>query len=476
MAAGQPGHAIIRVDEDAMTEAAQELQLRDSEGVLRSSFVKSVTEALGARNTRKLRKLAGTLHEADLADLIELLRPDERADLINMLGEKFNLVTLSELEEPVRDQVIEALPNDQVVKAVSELESDDAVYLLEDLEKSDQTEILAKLPANERASIERSLEYPDDSAGRLMQTEFIAVPPFWSVGQTIDHMREDDHLPNSFSQIFVVDPSYHLVGSVALDRLLRSKRPIKIKDIADPDPHAIPAVEDQEEVTLTFERYDLLSAPVVDESGRMVGVITVDDVVGVIAEEAEEDIYRLGGVGDESITDTVVRTASGRFIWLLANLATAVIASMVIAQFDASIEQMVALAVLMPIVASMGGNAGTQTMTVAVRALATHDLGPVNAYRVVSREVLVGLFNGVLFAVIVGLVAYFWFGSEQLGLVIAAAMVINLFVAALSGILIPLGLDALDIDPAIASSVFVTTVTDVVGFFAFLGLAAMWLF
>ena len=459
-----------------MSESAGKIQLRDGEGALQAEFVHSVSEALERGNTRKVRKLAGGLHEADLADLIELLRPDARADLIKTLGKKFSAVTLSELEEPVRDQVIDALPNDQIAKAVSELESDDAVYVIEDLEESDQTEILAKLPAGERATIERALHYPEDSAGRLMQTEFIAVPPFWSVGQTIDYMREDDHLPNNFSQIFVVDPSFHLVGSVALDRLLRAKRPVKIADITVPDPHAIPAEEDQEEVALAFERYDLLSAPVTDESGRMVGVITVDDVVEVIAEEAEEDIHRLGGVGDESVTDTVLRTARGRFVWLSANLVTAILASIVIAQFDATIDQMVALAVLMPIVASMGGNAGTQTMTVAVRALATRDLGAVNAARVVSREALVGLLNGFLFALIVGLVTYVWFGSDALGLVIAAAMIINLLVAALSGILIPLALDALDIDPAIASSVFVTTVTDVVGFFAFLGLAALWLF
>jgi magnesium transporter len=459
-----------------MSERASKLQLRDSEGALRADFVQALMAALQARNTRKVRALARGLHEADLADLIEILRPETRADLIQTLGKDFKPVTLSELEEPVRDQVIEALPVEQVADAVRELESDDAVYLLEDLDESEKSDILAKLPESERATIMRALDYPEDSAGRLMQTEFIAVPPFWSVGQTIDHMREGDDLPNSFSEIFVIDPAFHLVGSVALDRLLRAKRPVKIEDITDKEDHAVAAEEDQEEVAREFERYDLISAPVVDDGGRMVGVITVDDVMDVIAEEAEEDIHRLGGVGDESITDTVMRTTQGRFVWLLVNLATAILASIVIAQFDATIEQMVALAVLMPIVASMGGNAGTQTMTVAVRAIATRELGAVNAARVIGREALVGLLNGLLFALIMGLVTYFWFGSDELGMVIAAALVINLLVAALSGILIPLGLDALDIDPAIASSVFVTTVTDVVGFFAFLGLAAMWLF
>jgi len=297
-----------------------------------------------------------------------------------------------------------------------------------------------------------------------------------TVGETIDFLRASDDLPDDFYDLFIVDPVHRPVGSVPLSRAMRAKRPVKIEDITDPDAHALAAVEDQEEVARAFERYDLISAPVVDADGRMVGVITVDDVVEVMAEEAEEDIHRLGGVGDESITDTVLRTTRGRFIWLLVNLGTAVLASTVIAQFDATIEQMVALAVLMPIVASMGGNAGTQTMTVAVRALATRDLGAINAARVISREALVGLLNGLLFALIIGFITYLWFGSDALGFVIGAAMVINLLVAALSGILIPLALEAMDIDPAIASSVFVTTVTDVVGFFAFLGLAALWLF
>jgi len=458
-----------------MQDAREERQVRDGEGALLSGYVHEVQAALEAEDPTWIKALTANLHEADLADLIELLKADQRAQLIDTLGPDFSPETLSELDEPVRDQVIDALPNEQVAEAVRELESDDAVYLLEDLKESEKSDILAKLPESERAALQLSLDYPEDSAGRLMQTDFIAVPPFWSVGQTIDYMREDEDLPGSFSKIFVVDPAYHPVGTVALDRLLRSKRPIKIEDIADEEAHAITADEDQEEVAREFERYDLISAPVVDENGRMVGVITIDDVVDVIQEEAEEDIHRLGGVGDESITDTVIRTTKGRFTWLLVNLGTAILASIVIAQFDATIDQLVALAILMPIVASMGGNAGTQTMTVAVRALATRDLGAVNAPRVISREVLVGLLNGLVFAFIMGMVAYYWFGSDELGLVIAAAMIINMLVAALSGILIPLALDAVGIDPAVASSVFVTMVTDVVGFFAFLGLAAIWL-
>ncbi len=458
-----------------MQDVPGEIEMRDSEGALLPDFVRAIELALEEGKGNEVRILAGDIHDADLADLIEHLRGDQRGQLIEALGEDFNPGTLSELEEPVRDQVLDQMPNDQVAEAVRELESDDAIYLLEDLEESEQSDILAKLPKSERVALERSLEFPEDSAGRLMQTDFISVPPFWSVGQTIDYMREEDDLPNAFTQIWVVDPSHHLIGRVPLDRLLRTKRPVKIEDIADLEVHQVTAEEDQEEIALEFERYDLMSAPVVDEDARLLGVITADDIMEVLKDEAEEDIHRLGGVGDESISDSVLRITRSRFVWLLVNLATAVLASWVISLFDATIEQMVALAVLMPIVASMGGNAGTQSMTVAVRALATRELGPVNATRVISREVLVGLLNGLLFAVIIGVVAYFWFGSDLLGMVIALAMIINMLVAGLFGILIPMALDTLDIDPAVASGVFVTTVTDVVGFFAFLGLAALWL-
>jgi len=458
-----------------MSDVVEEYEVRDEEGGLRSEFVRSVAASLQSGDAKAVRDLAGDLRDADLADLIEALPAEQRYALIEVLGKQFSPTALSELEEPVRDQVLEAMPNEQVAKALRELDSDDAVYLLEDMEASDQTEILSKLPREERIALRRSLDYPEDSAGRLMQSQVIAVPPFWSVGQTIDYMREEDDLPNSFSEIFVVDADYHLVGSVPLNRLLRSKRPVHIKDLMETDVHPVTAEEDQEEVARDFERYDLYSAPVVDEEGRLVGVVTVDDVMAVLQEEAEEDIHRLGGVGDESVTDTIWRTTRGRFIWLLVNLATAILASWVISLFDATIEQMVALAVLMPVVASMGGNAGTQTMTVAVRALATRELGRVNAPRIITRETVVGLLNGFLFAIIMGTVTYLWFGSDVLGAVIAAAMIINLLIAGLAGILIPMALDAMDIDPAVASAVFLTTVTDVVGFFAFLGLAALWL-
>ncbi|ODS03626.1 magnesium transporter [Methyloceanibacter marginalis] len=459
-----------------MQDAATEVELRDEEGSIRSDFLHAVSDALEADDIARVRALTLDLHEADLADLIQLLRPEERAELIAALGEDFKAAALPELDEAVRDQVLEDMPPEQVAEVLQQLDSDEAVYLLEDLDKDDQKDILAKLPYFERIALQRSLEYPEDSAGRIMQTDLIAVPPFWSVGQTIDYMRVAEDLPDRFYEIFVVDPAYHLIGSVALNRLLRSKRPTTIESITDEDLRPIMVEADQEEVARQFERYNLTSAPVIDEDKRLVGVITADDVVEVVQEEASEDILAMGGVGGESVSDTVWETTRLRFTWLFANLITAILASLVISVFEATIEEMVALAVLMPIVASMGGNAGTQTMTVAVRALATQDLGRVNAVRVIIRESAVGLLNGLLFAVIMAAIAYFWFGSDELGLVIGVAMVVNLFAAALAGILIPLGLEALDLDPAIASGVFVTTVTDVVGFFAFLGLAALWLF
>jgi magnesium transporter len=458
-----------------MQDAASEIPLRDEEGAFRSEFLHAVEAALEADDAQTVRELTLPLHEADLADLIQLLRPDQREPLIATLGRDFNAAALSELDEGVRDQVLEAMPNEKVAEALQQLDSDEAVYLIEDLDKQDQTDILAKLPSFERAALERSLEYPEDSAGRIMQTDLIAVPPFWSVEQTLEHMRETEDLPDRFYEVFVVDPAYHLIGSVALDRLLRSKRLINIEAITNRDIHPVDVTADQEEVARTFERYNLTSAPVIDSDRRLVGVITADDIVEVIQEEASEDILRLGGVAGESVSDPVWQTTKHRFIWLFVNLGTAILASLVISLFDATIQQMVALAVLMPIVASMGGNAGTQTMTVAVRALATQDLSAVNAARVIGRETVVGLLNGLMFALIMGAIAYFWFGSGPLGVVIGSAMVINLLVAALSGILIPLGLYALDLDPAIASGVFVTMMTDCVGFFAFLGLAALWL-
>ena len=435
--------------------------------------VPQLREALERSDAEAAKRLVADLRAPDLADVIGLLEPDQRVQLIHTLGAAFDPEVLSELDPSVRDQLSEALTNTELAKAVAQLDTDDAAYVIESLEEADKQEVLAQIPSGDRALLERNLEYPEETAGRLMTTHFVAVPPFWNVGQVIDHMREAEELPETFSDIFVVDPTFRVVGAVDLSRLLRSKRHVGIGDIMERDLESVRATADQEEVGRQFERYDLKSAPVVDDNERLVGVVTVDDVVEVIGEETEEDLRLLSGVGDESLADSVLETVKSRFLWLLINLGTAFLASSVIKLFDGSISQMVALAVLMPIVASQGGNAATQTMTVAVRALATQQLGPVNAVRVVLREASVGLVNGLVFAVIVAMVVLVWFGVGKLGLVIAAAMICNLFAAAMAGILIPLTLHRLGYDPAVASGVFVTTVTDVVGFFAFLGLATL---
>ncbi|PSM19977.1 MULTISPECIES: magnesium transporter [Nitratireductor] len=451
-----------------------EIGLYSDDGFIRPSFLTHIGAAIADRDVLTLKRDVAGLHQSELGDLIEALLPDQRRALVDLLGEDFDFSALTEVDDAIRMEIVDDLPNEQIALAMQELDSDDAVYILEDLDAQDQDEILAKLPFTERIRLRRSLDYPEETAGRRMQTEFVAAPPFWTVGQTIDYMRDDQNLPDEFSQIFVVDPTFKLLGAVHLDQILRTKRAVKIEDIMHETRHAIPATMDQEEAAREFEQYDLLSAAVVDENERLVGVLTIDDVVDVIQQEAEEDLLRMGGVGDEELSDTVVATSRSRAPWLLVNLATAILASLVIGLFDATISEMVALAILMPIVASMGGNAATQTMTVTVRALATKDLDIYNAARIVRRETLVGIINGALFAVVMGVVAALWFGSTGLGGVIAVAMVVNMLAAALAGILIPLLLDKLGADPAIASSVFVTTVTDVVGFFAFLGLATLW--
>ena len=438
-------------------------------------LLRAVISTVKSGDVNALKDLVGELHSSDLADLIENLPAKRRNKFIRLMGDDFNLDTYAELEEPVRAKIVEDMPNAEVADVIRKLESDDAVYLIEDLEEAEQSKILEQIPEIERAPLERSLEYPEDSAGRLMQAEFIAVPPFWSVGQTIDYMRETTDLPNIFSEIYVINPDFHLLGIITLDRLLRSGRPILVSDIMDTSHHQIDANLDQEEVARQFERYNLFSMPVVDQDKRLLGVVMIDDIVDVIHEEAEEDIHRLGGVGDEALTDTVLNITKSRFTWLMINLFTAILASIVINMFDATINEKVALAVLMTVVASMGGNAAVQTMTVSVRALATKELTPVNALRIVSREGMVGVINGVLFAVVTGLVTLIWFQSIGLAVIMGTAMIFNMIIAGLSGILIPILLERLKIDPAVASSVFVTTVTDVFGFFSFLGLAALFL-
>ena len=446
----------------------------DEDGVVRSSFLAHIGAAIADRDTLTLKEDVGALHQSEVGDLLEALMPEQRRALVELMGADFDFTALTEVDDAIRLDIVDNMPNEQIAQAMQELDSDDAVYILEDLDQEDQDEILAQLPFTERIRLRRALDYPEETAGRRMQTEFVAVPPFWTVGQTIDYMREDKNLPESFSQIFVIDPTFRLLGAVDLDRILRTQRVVKIEDVMHETRHAIPATMDQEEAAQVFEQYDLLSAAVVDENERLVGVLTIDAVVDVLQEEAEEDLMRLGGVGDEELSDRVLAASRSRVPWLLVNLVMAFLAASIIGLFEATIQQIVALAILMPIVAGMGGNAGSQTMTVTVRALATKDLDIYNAGRIIRREIGVGLLNGVIFATLIGIVAGFWFSDPDLGGIIAIAMVVNMLTAALAGILIPLLLDRFGADPAVASAVFVTTTTDVVGFFAFLGLATWW--
>jgi len=466
------------LDETDMTEApagAAAATLRSEDGTINPDYVERVAAAISASDVTVLRDLVGTLHEADVGALIEALDPEQRPQLIELMGLDFDFSALTEVDDTVRDEILHELPAETVAEGVRDLDSDDAVRILEDLPKEDQAEILDQLPAPERVTLAQSLIYPNDSAGRRMQTEYIAASPTWTVGHAIDYMRDTADLPERFYELYVVDDDGRLLGAVSLDRLLRTKRPVPLADLMDPERRRVRATDDQEEVARLFERYNLVAAPVVDGADRLVGVITVDDVVDVIAEEAEEDIRALGGVtGDEELSDSVWTIARGRFNWLLVNLATAFLASSVLGLFSGEMQKMVALAVLAPIVASQGGNAATQTMTVAVRALATRELGHANAWRVIMREVLVGLLNGLAFAVITGVAAYAWFKVPDLGIVIGLAMVCNLAAAALGGIMIPLLLERFRADPAVSSGVFVTTITDVVGFFSFLGIATLW--
>lgn len=450
-----------------MTEATP---VPDDEPV--QSVADRVSIALEDDNRAALLDAIDDVHPADIADILEQITASSRGDFVRLAGMQFPADVLPELEEGLRDDIIALVEPAYLAEAVGELDSDDAVYLVGNLDEDLKKEVLDTLPISERIGIERSLEYPEYSAGRMMQRDLVAVPPFWSVGQTIDMMRSRTDLPEEFYEIVVIDPSYKPIGTVALSRLMGSRRPVMMEAIMADDFRVIDANDTQEDVGYVFNQYHLVSAPVVDSDGRLAGVITIDDAMQALDEETEEDLLRLGGVGDEELTDSVMDITKQRLPWLAVNLLTAVLASVVIAQFDKVIESIVALAILMTIVASMGGNAGTQTLTVAVRALATKDITSTNAMRIISREGLVGLLNGAIFAVVMGGLTWAWYGDAALGGVLGAAMIINMFVAALAGILIPIGLEKLGADPALASAVFVTTVTDIVGFMAFLGLAA----
>ncbi|MDX1711994.1 MAG: magnesium transporter, partial [Rhodovibrionaceae bacterium] len=434
-----------------------------------------VRDAMGEGAVATVEELLATLHAADIADLLEALSREERQILIDIHRPHLEGEVLTYLAPAVREEVIEHIGAAKLARLLSELESDDAVEVFEDLNEEFQHRILAALPDAYRHFLREGISYPEHSAGRLMQREVVAIPSAWTVGETIDFMRSNEDLPNDFYDIYVVTPKHKPLGKIPVSRVLRTRRPVKVTEVMETDIKAVPVTKDQEEVAYLFRQYGLVSVPVVDDAGRLVGAVTVDDAVDVIDEEAEDDLLKLGGVSETDLYSAAIDTTKSRFSWLVVNLVTAVLASVVIGLFEGTIESIVALAVLMPIVASMGGNAGTQTLTVAVRALAMKDLSAANAARFIGKELIVGSFNGVAFAILVGLVAWVWFGQPAIGAVIAVAMVINMIVAGLTGTLVPLGLERLKIDPAVASGVFLTTVTDVVGFFAFLGLAAAFL-
>ncbi|SDE50858.1 magnesium transporter [Limimaricola pyoseonensis] len=433
-----------------------------------------VLDAVEAGDAERLDALLDPLHPGDIADLLEQIDARDRRALLALWKGGMDGEILSELDDNLREEVIQSLAPTELADAVRELESDDVVDLVEYLDEDQQAAVLDALAATDRIAVEKALAYPEESAGRLMQVEVVRVPEHWSVGEAIDFLRRSDRLPDQFYHVVLVDPRMKPVGYVQIGRLLSKPRATKLRDITEDSFRTFHVEDDEGAVAYAFNQYHLISAPVVDDDDRLVGVITIDDAMNVLDEEHEEDILRLAGVGVESeLSDSVRETTKQRLPWLAVNLGTAIIASLVISIFEETIAGLVALAVLMPIVASMGGNAGTQSLTVAVRAIATRDLTTANVWRVIRREAAVGLINGIAFAVVMGVVGLIWFGSPMLGVVIAAAMIINLVIAGLSGVVIPVVLDRFGIDPALASGTFVTTVTDVVGFFAFLGLASV---
>lgn len=443
---------------------------------LQDEDIGRILEALDNNESERLKELFAELGPYDKADLLEKVSGEYRRDLLKYHDDLFEAEIFTYLQEEIRKQLLNEMGAAQIAGIISELDSDDALDLILPLDEDFQHEIIKKLSAKTRIALEEGLSFPEESAGRLMQREFVAVPQFWTVGKTIDYLRAAaDELPDGFYDLIVIDPGYHVVGEIPLHSLVRAKRSEKIESLTLDDTHPIPASMDQEEVAEIFRNEDLASAPVVDEDGRLIGIITYDDVIDVIDEEAQEDLLKLGGVEADDLYRTILPTSFSRFRWLFINLFTAFLAASVISLFQASIEKIVALAVLMPIVAGMGGNAGTQALTVAVRALATREISATNTWRFIGKETAVGFLNGALFAILVGFVAGFWFHDIYLGSVIASAMIVNLLVAGFFGSSIPILLDRYDIDPAVASSVFLTTMTDCIGFLAFLGLATIFL-
>jgi len=437
-------------------------------------FITTFTQNIENRNVEFINQTLKDMHEADVANLIENLNPDTRNKLIEI--ESFNIdpEIFIELNESIQSEVLQLLSIESLIKIIKRLESDNAIKILENLSKEIKEKVLEKLPPKDKFLLQEGLSYPEDSAARIMQREFTAVPSNWTVGQTIDYLRENKDLPEEFLEIFIVDNDFKPIGTVPSSRVLRTSRDLKMNSIMREMPVLISVNMDKEEVGLTFENYNLVSAGVVNKENKLVGMITADDVVTVVQEEAEEDALRLAGVGDEEITDSVMLKTKRRFNWLLLNLFTALLATWVISFFGASIEQMVALAFLMPIVASMGGNAGMQTLAVTIRAIATKELSKSNFNKVVGKEFLIGILNGIIFAIITAIIVQLWFKELNLSLLIGISMILNMIVAGLFGILVPVSLKKLNIDPALASSVFVTTITDVIGFLSFLGLGSFY--
>ncbi len=429
-----------------------------------------------AMDDNNLRAVMADIHPADFSDDFEQLSGDQRAEFIARAGDLISPDVLAELEDEVVEDILPLLPSDQIVNAITEMDNDDATQIFEEMEDEQREEILEVLGPEDRAALEASFAFDDETIGRLMQREFVAAPPFWSVGDTIDHMRATgEDLPELFFNIWVIDTAFHPLGYVPVSTLMRASREATLQDIMGEDLTVISQEMDQEEAAYLFEKYNLISAPVVDGSGRLTGMMTVDDIIEIIQDENKEDILALAGVSDAGLTDTAFSTVRSRAPWLFLNLITAILASLVIAAFDYAIAEFVQLAILMPIVASMGGNAGTQALAVAVRALAERDLTSQTAWRAVRREAVAAFINGIIFAVALAVIAYVWFGRADIAMVAFIAMIINHVFAGLAGILVPLGLRRMGADPAVSSSVFVTTVTDVVGFFAFLGFAALML-
>jgi magnesium transporter len=453
-------------------EDLEDLALRD-DYALNPAFVEMVIDAADRNDGARLRELLGALHPADVADLMGFLTADYREEVIPNLDPEVLAEIISELEDNLREEVLDAVPSAQLAKALEELDSDDAADVIDDLDKRKRAQVLAAMPEIDRAAIETALAYEDETAGRLMQREVLAAPQFWTVGQTIDHVRAtSEELPELFFDVYVVDPAYKPLGALPVSTLLRARRDTPLGDIME-SVTEITVDLDQEEVAYIFDKYHLISAPVVDEGGRLVGQITVDDIVGVIREEAQEDILALAGVSDAGRDATVFGIVRARLPWLLLNLVTETIAVTAIVVFQSQIAKVVALAVLMPIVSSLGGNAGTQTLAVAVRALASRELSAVNARRIIARELSVGVFNGLVLAVVLGGAVYAYYHDGRLAITVALALIANIFVAAVGGILAPLALERMGRDPAVSSSVFVTFLTDFMGFLAVLAIASL---